>query len=101
MIRERANLVNRVHKTLEAANIKLTSVRHRCARRVGAHDAHGLLEGQTDTNEIADLAKGRCAPSRRRNRLGRSLKATHRFIVGELLSQIDGFDERIARFDRD
>ena len=101
MVRERTNLVNRLHKTLEAANIKLTSV-VADVQGVSARAMLGaLLNGQTDTAEIADLARGRLRSKKvdlERALEGR-FQATQQFIVSELLLQIDGLDETVARFD--
>lgn len=101
MVRERTNLVNRLHKTLEAANIKLTSV-VTDVQGVSARAMLGaLLNGQTDTAEIANLAKGRLRSKKAdlERALEGRFKATQQFIVSELLTQIDGLDATIARFD--
>ena len=103
MVRERTNLVNRLHKTLEAANIKLTSV-VADVQGVSARAMLGaLLNGQTDTAEIADLAKGRLRSKKAdlEHALEGRFKVTQQFIVSELLSQIDGLDDTIARFDQE
>ncbi len=65
MVRERTNLVNRLHKTLEAANIKLTSVLTDVQGVSARLMLSALLDGQTDTAEIADLARAVCAARRR------------------------------------
>jgi transposase len=101
MVRERANLSNRLQKTLESANIKLpcvlTDIRGKSARSM----LSALIGGQTDSAEIADMALGRLRS--KKADLERALEGrfqeTHRFIVGELLLQIEGLDETIARFD--
>ena len=103
MVRERTNLVNRLHKTLEAANIKLTSV-VADVQGVSARAMLGaLLHGQTDTAAIADLARGRLRSKKAdlERALEGRFKATQQFIVGELLTQIDGLDETLARFDQE
>ena len=103
MVRERTNLVNRLHKTLEAANIKLTSV-VADVQGVSARAMLGaLLHGQTDTAAIADLAHGRLRSKKAdlERALEGRFKATQQFIVGELLTQIDGLDETLARFDQE
>lgn len=101
MVRERTNLVNRLQKTLESANIKLTSV----VTDIQGVSARALLEallrlGSLDSTQIAGMVKGRlrskvadleCALEGR-------VKPHHRFILSELLSQIDGLDESIGRF---
>jgi len=101
MVRERANLTNRLQKTLESANIKLTCVLSDIQGKSARSMLSALVEGCTDTKVIADLALKRLRskiPELERALEGR-FKETHRFIVGELLIQIDGLDETIARFD--
>jgi transposase len=101
MVKERTNLFNRVHKTLESANIKLASV----VTDIGGVSARAmlaaLLEGHTNPAEMADLARGRLRSKRAdlERALEGRFKATQQFIVNELLCQIDGLDESIARFD--
>jgi transposase len=101
MVKERINLSNRLHKTLESANIKLTCVLSDIQGKSARAMLSALVDGQERPEEIADLALGRLRS--KKDQLQRALegrfKATHRFIVGELLIQIDSLDESIARFD--
>ncbi len=101
MVRERTNLVNRLHKTLEAANIKLTSVVSDVQGVSARAMLAALLNGQTDTSEIAALAQGRLRSKKAdlERALEGRFQATQQFIVSELLTQIDGLDETVARFD--
>lgn len=101
MVRERINLSNRLQKTLESANIKLTCVLTDIQGKSARAMLAALVAGQTDTATIADMARGRLRSKKADLELaleGR-FKETHKFIVGELLIQIDGLDETIARFD--
>ena len=101
MVRERVNLSNRLQKTLESANIKLTCVLTDIQGKSARSMLSALVEGQTDTAEIADMARGRLRSKKAdlERALEGRFKETHRFIVGELLLQLDGLDETIARFD--
>ena len=101
MVRERVNLANRLQKTLESANIKLTCVLTDIQGKSARSMLAALVNGQTDTEAIADLARGRLRSkiADLERALEGRFKETHRFIVGELLTQIDGLDESIARFD--
>jgi transposase len=100
-VRERATLVNRVQKTLESANIKLASVASNVVGVSGRAMLAALLTGQTDTAQMAELAKGRLRD--KRDQLSKALegrvKPHHQFVLTELLGQIDSLDETIARFD--
>jgi transposase len=102
-VRERATLVNRVQKVLESANIKLASVATDVMGVSGRAMLTALCGGQTDPHGLAELSKGRLRA--KRDELAKALegrvKPHHRFILTELLCQIDGLDETITRFDRE
>ncbi len=99
-VRERATLVNRLQKVLESANIKLGSV----ATDVMGVSARAMLEaiitGQATPEEMAALAKGRMREKRAElvKALSGRVKPHHRFVLSELLCQIDNLDETIERF---
>ena len=100
-VRERATLVNRVQKVLESANIKLASVATDVTGVSGRAMLQALVEGQATPEDMADLAKGRMRE--KRDQLAKALegrvKPHHRFVLTELLCQIDSLDETIVRFD--
>ena len=102
-VRERATLINRVQKTLESANIKLASVASDVLGVSGRAMLDALLAGQSDGTALAELAKGRLR--NKRDALARALtgrvKAHHRFVLTELLCQIDALDETLEHFDRE
>jgi transposase len=99
-IRERVNLVNRLQKTLESANIKLASVATDVMGKSGRAILEALARGSTDTAAMAELSKGRLREKRGllAQALDGRVQAHHRFILSELLCQIDSLDETIARF---
>jgi len=100
-IRERATLANRLQKVLESANIKLASVASDVNGVSGKAILQAVVEGTSKPEEMADLAKGRL--KQKRELLARSLegrvKPHHRFILSELLCQLDALDESISHFD--
>ena len=100
-VRGRATLVNRVQKVLESTNLKLTAVVSNVAGVSGRAILAALLAGEEDVSLLADLAKGKLR--RKRDELERALRGRlqphHRFLLTELLAQIDGLDETVARFD--
>jgi transposase len=57
-VRERVNLVNRVHQALEAANLKRASVATDIMGVSGRAILAALLAGETDPTILAELAKG-------------------------------------------
>jgi transposase len=100
-VKERATLVNRVHKVLESANIKLASVATDVTGVSGRAMLQALLEGHATPEVMAELAKGRMREKRAQlaKALEGCVKPHHRFVLTELLCQIDGLDETIGRFD--
>jgi len=99
-VRTRATLVNRVHKVLESANIKLTSVVSDVMGVSGRAMLAAILQAQSTPEAMAELAKGRMR--NKRELLSKALEgyvqAHHRFVLLELLEQIDSLDETIQRF---
>lgn len=99
-IRERVNLVNRVQKVLEDANIKLASVASSVMGVSGRAMLKALVEGQASAETMADLAQGRLRQKREQltKALTGRMREHHRFVLTELLCQIDSLDETIERF---
>jgi transposase len=100
-IQERVTLINRVQKLLEDANIKLAAVASDIMGVSGRAILAALLVGHADPQALAELAKGRLRSKREQltKALEGRVKPHHRFVLTELLSQIDSLDETIARFD--
>lgn len=100
-IRERATLVNRVQKVLEGANIKLGSVASNVLGVSGRAMLEGIVAGEAPSEVLANLAQGRLRAKRAQlsQALTGRVKPHHRFLLTELLCQIDSLDETIARFD--
>ena len=100
-VRERATLSNRVQKVLESANVKLASVASDVLGVSGRAMLKAIIEGQASPAEMAELSKGRMRE--KREQLAKALegrvKSYHRFILTELLCQIDNLDDTIAHFD--
>lgn len=100
-VRERATLINRLQKALESANIKLASVATD-VMGVSARDMlAAIIEGKASPEEMADLARGQLRA--KHQQLAKALEGRvrqhHRFILAELLCQIDALEETIAHFD--
>ena len=100
-IQARVTLINRGQKLLEDANIKLAAVASDIMGVSGRARLAALVAGHTDPHALADLTKGRLR--RKRAPLAKALegrvKPHHRFVLTELLCQVDSLDETIARFD--
>ena len=99
-VRERAMLVNRVQKVLESANIKLASVATNVLGVSGRAMLEAIIGGQATPEEMAELAKGRMREKRAElaKALSGRVKAHHRFVLTELLCQIDSLDKTLAHF---
>ncbi len=100
-VRERVNLVNRLQKVLESANIKLASVATDVLGVSSRAMLEALMAGQATPAQMAELAQGRLRDKRERlvKALEGCLHPHHRFVLTELLCQIDSLDGTIARFD--
>jgi len=99
LVRERARIVNRLQKALEDANLKLAGVATDVMGVSGRAMLEALLAGQTDTEQLAELAKGRLRkkiPQLKEALTGR-VREHHRFMLSEQLSHIDYLDEAIER----
>jgi transposase len=86
---------------LEDANVKLAAVASDIMGASGRAILAALLAGHSDPQALADLAKGRLRSKRDQlaNALDGRIKPHHRFVLTELLCQIDGLDDTVARFD--
>src|SRR5215831_2981928 len=101
LIRDRAAAINRVHKLLETANIKLGSVVTDIFGVSGRAMLDALAKGQTEPNKLSKLAKGCLIP--RMKALAEALRggfsAHHGFLLRQLLKQIDHLAELVADCD--
>ena len=99
LIRERASEVNRLQKTLEGANIKLTSVATDIMGVSGRQILSALVEGHSDERAMAELAKGRMRekiPQLEAALKGR-FRPHQRFMVAQQLAHIDFLDDAIEK----
>jgi transposase len=103
LIRERAREVNRLQKTLEAANIKLAAVLTDVTGVSGQRILQALLEGEDDPEKLADLAHWRLRSKRaalEQAVVGR-LEGVLRFVVRQQLAHLRSLDELIDQCDRE
>ena len=102
LVRERADVVNRLHKVLEWANIKLTSVATDVRGVSGRAMLDAIVAGQENPVVLADLAKGRLRDKRDLliRALGGRIRDHHRFLIAQHLIHIDFLGEQIAVFDQ-
>ncbi len=99
LVQERARVINRLQKVLEDANIKLAAVATNVLGLSAPAMLRAMLAGENDPVILADLAQGRLRAKRLQleQALTGLVTAHHRFLLAELLSQVDYLDEAISR----
>ena len=98
---DRGRVVNRVQKVLEGANIKLASVATDIMGKSGRAILDALVEGKLTPEQMAELVHplmNAKKPQLREALQGR-MTAHHRFMLKQLLDQIDHLDRQITSFD--
>jgi transposase len=98
-IQERAREVNRLHKALEDAGIKLDTVAADIMGKSGRDMLDALVAGETDPDVLADLARRQMRkkiPALREALVGH-FDAHHRLWIGAILRHIDFLDEQIEQ----
>jgi len=98
LIQDRTREVNRLHKVLQDAGIKLASVATDVLGVSGRAMLEALIGGTTDPDVLAALARGRLRtklPALRQALAGR-FRPHHAFLVTQLLAHLDHLDELIA-----
>ncbi len=99
LIQERSREINRVHKVLEDANLKLSSVATD-VMGVSARDMLAqLIQGQTDPQVLADLAKGRMRTklAELERALTGRIQTHHRLLLSLHLEHIDDLTAKLER----
>ena len=99
LVQERTDEVNRLHKTLESANIKLGSVASEVLGKSGRAMLDALLTGERDAEVLADLARGKLReklPALRRALVGR-VRPHHLVLLDRILAHVDFLEGSIAQ----
>lgn len=98
-IQERAREVNRLHKALEDAGIKLDCVAADIMGKSGRDMLDALVAGQTDPEVLANLARRQMRKKipALREALAGHFDAHHRLWIGAILRHIDFLDEQIEQ----
>ena len=101
LVKQRAQHVNRLHKVLEDANLKIGSYVTDITGVTGRAMLSALVAGETDPEKLAELRDGRLKTPR--TELVKALRGKmtdhHRFLIGMHLEQIDGADRSVALLD--
>lgn len=101
LVREVARHVQRIHKTLEDANIKIAGVISDILGVSGRAFLDALIAGETDPEKLADLARGRLRASRAQivEALRGRVREHHRFMLKLHLEQINSLQNAIAELE--
>jgi transposase len=97
---EHTRVANRIHKTLEDANIKLGSVASDLLGKSGRAMLRALVAGERDSRRIAELAEGNLRKKIPELTLALQGHFTdhHRFMVERLLDHLDYLEKQIDKF---
>lgn len=100
LVGERAREVNRIQKVLEDANVKLSAVATDVLGVSGRDMLRALIRGESDSRELAKLARGRLRS--KSDELHKALSGNvtdhHRFLLSEHLDHIEYLERKIAAF---
>ena len=103
LIEERARVVNRVHKLLEGANIKLSSVATDVLGASGRAMLDAMVEGIEEPKALADMARGRLR--NKRSSLQEALRGSvgphQRMMLESQLRHLDFLDHEVERVSRE
>ena len=101
LVRERAQHVQRIQKTLEDANLKIASVVSDVTGPSGRAILQALIDGKTNPEELLATTTGRlhAAPSTLLEALRGRIRRPHQFLLKLHLDQIDALEKSIAGID--
>ena len=97
---EHTRCANRIHKVLQDANIKLSSVATDILGKSGRDMLAALVAGQDDSAAMAELARGKLRkkiPYLKRALQGHVMEH-HQFMLEQLLDHLALLEEQISRF---
>jgi transposase len=94
----RAQVANRIQKTLEGANVKLASVASNVLGQSARAMLEALVDGEVEPSELARHARGRMKSKKAQleEALEGSVGPHQRFLLRQLLTSVDHFDGLIA-----
>ena len=99
IVQERSRAINRLHKCLEDADIKLASVATDVLGVSGRAMLEALVSGTTAPDVLADLARGALRKKllALRQALAGRLRSHHAFLVSQIIAHIDYLEEPLRR----
>jgi transposase len=101
LVRERAQHVQRIQKTLEDANLKIASVVSDVSGTSGRAILRALIDGETSPEKLLAVTTGRLRADRKSliEALRGRVRSHHRFLLKLHLEQIEGLEKSIAAVD--
>lgn len=98
------NEKNRVHKLLQDANVKLTSVLTDIFGKTGRQVLDALRQGRTDAQKLAELFRCyhqlKATPEQAAEAIQGYFTAHHQFMLGEMLDRLDFTTLRIQNLEQ-
>jgi transposase len=101
LVREQASHIQRIQKTLEDANLKLSSVLSQIMGKSGRAILQALIDGETDPDVLLTLLERgvKTPPERIHAALQGRITERHRFLLRLHLHQIEMLEAAIAEID--
>jgi transposase len=102
LVQDRAQVVNRLQKVLEWANLKLSSVATDVTGVSARAMLAGIIAGEADPAGLAELAKGRMRSKRGEleQALTGRVRDHHRYLLAQHLEHLDFLDEQITELEQ-
>lgn len=102
LVGERTAVVNRIHKVLEDANIKLSSVASDIMGKSGMAMIEAIIDGESDPVKLGGMARGRLKAKQvlLEQALHGRITDHHRFLLDGCHRQVEFLNEEIARYDQ-
>lgn len=102
-MQERNRHINRIHKILETAHIKLGSLVSDVVGKSARQMLEALIAGESDPLQLAKLARGRMRPkiALLQQAKPRHLEPHHRFLLSQTLAQLDFRKPRVGLLERE
>jgi transposase len=102
LVAETTRVANRIHKTLEDANIKLGAVATDILGVSGRDMLRALIEGERDPDRLAKLARRRLKAKIPQLKLALEGRFTdhHRFMLEMLMEHLGHLEYQMAQFDQ-
>jgi transposase len=94
-------IANRIQKVLEDTNLKLGSVATDPLGASGRAMLKAIIGGETDVAKLAEMARGllRRKIPQLRLALEGNVTSHHRFLLGELIADLEFVEEKMARLE--